>query len=106
MPASLQRRRLHGFIFEDGNLVGVFLMHMTSTLRATGFAVLLAAAGTTCVQAGGMAEPIVEAEAITQPETIAEDAASSAPSPILLGLIALVLVAAVASGGGSGGTFD
>ncbi len=47
--------------------------------------------------AGGMAQPIVEAETIT------EDAAASAVSPLLIGLIALVLIAAFAGGGGGGG---
>jgi hypothetical protein len=77
----------------------------TDVLRMLGFTALLAASAATAVQAGGMAAPIVEAEAITQPEIIAADSASSAPSPILLGLIALLLLAAVAGSGG-GETFD
>jgi hypothetical protein len=78
-----------------------------SIMRSAGIAVLISVFTVSSVRAGGMADPIVEAEAITQPEVIVADAASSAPSPILLGLIALALVAAIASAGGGGGaTFD
>lgn len=69
---------------------------MSSNLRKACIAVLVATSLATSAQAGGMAEPIVEAE------TIVEDTAASAVSPILIGLLALVIIAA-AVGGGSGG---
>ncbi len=76
-------------------------------MRRAGIAALASVFTVSSAGAGGMTDPIVEAEAITQPAVIAADSASSAPSPILLGLIALALVAAIASAGGGGGpTFD
>ena len=51
------------------------------------------------VQAGGMAEPIVEAESIVE-----DAAAAGSANGLLLPLLLLILIGAAVSGGGAGGT--
>lgn len=70
---------------------------MTKLRKTTAAAMCVLLIGTAPVRAGGMAEPIVEAE------TIVEDTAAASTGGLLVPLLLLILVGALVAGG-SGGT--